>query len=55
MDLELPLRFEGNLLKARDRYKHAAGKVTNFYKLQQNYKKQDGKELINIYVFIDRY
>lgn len=33
------LRFEGNLLKAQDRYNHGAGKVTNFYKLQQSYKK----------------
>lgn len=33
------LRFEGNLLKAQDRYNHGAGKVTNFYKFQQTYKK----------------
>ena len=33
------LRFEGDLMSPSDRYNHGAGKVTNFYKHQQIYKK----------------
>jgi hypothetical protein len=32
-----PLRFQGNILNAQDRFNHGAGKVTNFYKLQKTY------------------